>query len=301
MTRRRWWLIGAGAALVVVAVGAAVLWQAASRTPTAEEAATAYLRALESGEPSEVQAVGIDVTDAALAAFAGATEFVEDAEVTALRDGGDGEATAEVVFRLGGEEHTTRLVLSTADGRWSVDTSALGAMTATATIGSFVSIGDATFPVDEKTALLPGAYAVTAAPSSLLGGDSALRVLPGETTEVAIDASLRPEATDAAQEQLAAHLETCTAPADAAPDGCGIRIPWGTEFRAVSEIRYRVEQQPAVTLTGTAFSAGGGVLVATVTGTGQDGSARTATYRTESWALRGDVVFTADGLELSAW
>nr|WP_017203945.1 hypothetical protein [Microbacterium barkeri] len=69
----------------------------------------------------------------------------------------------------------------------------------------------------------------------------------------------------------------------------------------MSEIRYRIERSPTVTLTPTAFVADGGILVATITGTGQDGSPRTTTYRTDSWSVRGDVAFSADGIELSVW
>lgn len=86
------------------------------------------------------------------------------------------------------------------------------------------------------------------------------------------------------------------------PQRCGIRIPWGGEFSRVSEIRYRIERLPTVELADDGFVAGGGVLVATVTGTGQDGSARVETYRTEDWTVRGDTVITGSGVaEISPW
>lgn len=300
MTRRRWWVIGGGVAVVVAAVAGVLIWQAASRPATAEEAATAYLRALESGDAAAAEATGIAVTETALDAFADAAEFIDDAEVSAVDENG-GSATADVAFRLGGEERSAQLMLSNDSGRWTVDASALGTMTATAAIGAFVGIGDATFPVGEAVGLLPAAYTVSAAPASLLDGKGTAILLPGETADVALEVALRPEATDAAQEKLDAHLDTCTAPAATAPEGCGIRIPWGTEFRAVSEMRYRIEQAPSVVVTATGFSADGGVLVATVTGIGQDGADRTTTYRTESWSIRGDIAFTADGVELTPW
>ncbi|WP_223626176.1 hypothetical protein [Microbacterium sp. EST19A] len=301
MSRRRWWLIGGGTAVVIAAVAGVLIWQAASRPATAEEAATAYLRALESGDAAAVEATGIPVASTALDAFADAAELIEDAEVSAVDENDDGSTTADVAFNLGGEERTAQLTLSNDDGRWTVDSSALGTTTATATIGAFVGIGDATFPVGEGVGLLPAGYTVSAAPASLLDGESTVLVLPGEPADVALEVALRPEATDAAQKQLDAHLDACTAPAKATPEGCGIRIPWGTEFRAVTEMRFRIEQAPVVTLTATGFSADGGVLVATVTGTGQDGAERTTTYRTDSWSVRGDIAFTADGLELTAW
>lgn len=301
MTRRRGWLIGGVVAAVAVAVAGVIIWQTSTRPATAEEAAIAYLRALESGDPAAVEATGIATSAPALDVFEDAAEFIENSEVSAV-DQGDDSATADVAFRLGGEQRTAQLTLSNDGGRWTVDPSTLGTMTATATIGAFVGIGDATFPVGEGVDLLPAAYTVSAAPGSLLDGEGTAVLVPGESADVALEVALRPEATEAAQEQLQSHLDTCTAPAAAAPEGCGIRIPWGTEFRAVSDIRYRIEQKPTITLSGsTGFSADGGVLVATVTGTGQDGADRTTTYRTESWSIRGDIAFTAEGLELTPW
>lgn len=303
MNRRRRWLIGGAAGVVVIAAGVWI-WQSASRAPSAEEAAAGYLQALESGDPDAVEATGIAVSPTALEAFAVATALIEDAEVTAIRgvDGAEGhDPTAEISFRLDDEPHTAELSLERIDGRWVVDASGLGTMTATATIGSSVSIGEARIPVAERTPLLPAAYALTAAPVTLLDGEGSLVVLPGEDSALTLETSLRPEATSAAQKHLDEHLTTCTAGLATPPEGCGIRIPWGTEFREVSEIRYRVEQLPTIALASTGFRADGGVLVATVTGTGQDGSARTTTYRTESWAVRGDVSFTAEDVVLSVW
>lgn len=302
MSRRGWWLAGGGAAIVLIAAGL-WLWQSTSRTPTAEEAAASYLQALESGDPSAVEATGVDASPVALEAFAAATALIEDAEVTS--DPGDHSgaetATVEIAFRLDGENHDAELTLTPEGGRWTVDTSGFGSATATSTVGAFVSVGEAVLPAGERTALLPAAYAVDAAPTSLLDGRSPLLVLPGEETEFAVEATLRPEATAAAQKALDAHLTTCTAPGSTPPEGCGIRIPWGTEFRSASEFRYRVEQLPAITLDGTGFHADAGVLISTVTGIGQDGAERTTTYRTDSWSLRGELSFTAEDLVLTVW
>ncbi|MFK3676129.1 hypothetical protein ACI2IP_00270 [Microbacterium sp. NPDC090218] len=305
MSRRGRWLIGGAAAVVAVAAGVWI-WQSTSRTPTPEESALSYLRALESGDPDAVEGAGVDVSAEALGAFAAATDFIEDAAVRTVSGGdgrppGDEKATAEVSFLLDGEEHTAELSLTAVEGRWTVDASGFGTMTATTTTGSFVAIGAQTFPISKKTALLPAVYTIAAAPTTLLEGQSSMLVLPGEDSEIALDATVRPEATAAAQEQLDEHLTACTAPAGAAPEGCGIRIPWGTDFRAVSEFRYRVEELPVVTIEGTEFRADGGSLVSTVTGTGQDGTERTTTYRTDSWSVRGGVAFTADDLVLSVW
>ncbi|MFS0893157.1 hypothetical protein [Microbacterium sp. 179-I 3D3 NHS] len=293
------------AAMVVIVIAAAVaagIILTAQRPSTAQEAAAAYLRALESGDAAAVDATGIDVSDATLSAFSSATENLDEATVTDVRTGDAGEAVADVAFRLDGDRHTARLTLSRADGRWTVDAAtALGTLMPSPSLGAFVAIGDERVPAAEDLALLPARYTVTAAPADLLEGESVVAVMPGDQVEATIDVALRPEATDAAQRRLDEHLAACTEPAAAPPARCGIRIPWGTEFRAVGGIRYRVESLPAITLAPPTFSSGGGVLVATVTGTGQDGVPRTETYRTESWSVRGDVAFTADGVVLTPW
>ena len=106
-----------------------------------------------------------------------------------------------------------------------------------------------------------------------------------------------------AQQQLDDHLEGCTEDIDggAVPEGCGIRIPWGTEFATIDSIRFRIEQLPVLDLVDDGFTADGGILVATVSGTGQDGAPRTETYRTDSWSLRGDVSITGDDVDLDVW
>ncbi len=299
MSRRRWWLIGGAAGLVVIAAGL-WFWQSTTRPPTPEDAALGYLHALESGDPDAVAATGITVSATALDAFDSATALIEEPVVTTVREDGD-SANVDVTFRLDGEKRTAQLKLIPVDGRWTVDESGLGTLTAQSTIGSDVAIGAVTTPISKEIALLPAAYAVAAAPSALLSGETTVQLLPGAAATAAVNAGLRPEATTAAQTQLDEHLETCTAPGSEVPDGCGIRIPWGTEFREVTEIDYRIDESPTITLTSTGFTAEGGVLVATVTGIGQDGAARTVTYRTDSWSLRGEASFTADGVVLSAW
>lgn len=306
MSRRVWWLVGGAAGLVLIAAAGVWIWQAGMRPATAEEAALDYLRALESGDPGRVEATGVLMPQSALDAFAAADAFVEDAAVTAVTSDdsapvGGASATAEVSFRLDGEKHTAQLTLSPVDGRWVVDDSGWGTVTATASAGSFVEIGDQSAPTGEETALLPATYMVTAAPASLLRGESSVSVLPGAAASLDIEVALRPEATVAAQKQLDDHIEACTAPRKTPPAGCGIRLPWGTEFRTVSEVRYRVEQVPAIALAADTFTAEGGVLVATVDGTGQDGAARTTTYRTASWSLRGTASFTATDVVLAPW
>lgn len=113
-----------------------------------------------------------------------------------------------------------------------------------------------------------------------------------------------PDTQAIAQRLLDDHLEDCTAEevtGDAAPQGCGIRIPWGTEFADVDGIRFRIERMPVLSLTDDGFVADDGVLVATVSGTGHDGAARVETYRTESWQLRGDLTVDGDEVDIDVW
>ncbi|WP_101846826.1 hypothetical protein [Zhihengliuella sp. ISTPL4] len=299
MTRRRWWVVGGLVAILVVA--GAVWWGvSALRSPSPEEAALAYLRALESGDPEAVTTTGTAVSDTALTAFAGTTSTIEDAEVTSIRDR-DGAVSATVTFRLGGADQEARLTLTQESGRWAVDGSGLGAITATTTIGTAVQVGGAAVPVDEETALLPAVYRVSAAPASLLTGAAEAVVLPGSPTAAEVAAELRPAATEAAQEKLDAYLQDCTAGGSMIPENCGIRLPWGTEFRAFSDVAFQVERFPGVTLTSAAFTADDGILTATVTGVGHDGTTRTVTYRNTAWSVRGDIAVTADELALTVW
>lgn len=130
---------------------------------------------------------------------------------------------------------------------------------------------------------------------------------PRSETDPQSDATQSPtplattEVRDLAQQQLDEHLEDCTVDADAIPEGCGIRIPWGTEFAAVDGIRFRIDRLPELEITDDGFVADGGILIATVSGTGQDGAARTETYRTESWSLRGDVTVDGTEVDLDVW
>lgn len=300
MTRRAVWLL-AGAVALVLIVGAGLwIWQSTSRPASTEDTALAYLHALESGDAEALTAVSAAASNAALTAFAAADARIQEVALTSVDQSGD-TATAEVLFVLGGEQHAASLSLSHTDGRWRVDASGLGSVRAEASAGGFVAIGDATFALGEEIALFPAVYTIAVAPRGLLDGETDAIVLPGGSVQAALDVTLLPAATEAAQSALDEHLAQCTEGGDVIPSGCGIRIPWGTEFRAVSEYRYRIEQLPTIVLDGTGFRADEGVLVSTLTGTGQDGTERTTTYRTDSWSVRGEISFTVDDLVVTVW
>lgn len=300
MTRRGAWVLAGAIALALLVAAGLWIWQATSRPASADDTADAYLRALESGDADALTAVSAPIPESALTALAAAEERISDVALTSVDPHGD-TASAAVSFVLTGEQHTASLSLSQSGGRWRVDASDLGRVSAEASAGGFIAIGDATFAIDEEIALFPAVYTVAPAPQALLEGETEAIVLPGESVEVALEVTLLPAAMGAAQTALDEHLAECTEAGTEIPSECGIRIPWGTEFRAVSDIRYRIETPPVLALTPTGFDAANGILVATVTGTGQDGEPRTTTYRTESWSLRGDVSFTETGVDLAVW
>ena len=127
---------------------------------------------------------------------------------------------------------------------------------------------------------------------------------PAATPSSAPPTSAPPTASveERAQQALESQLTICAqSTAPAAPPHCGIRIPWGTDFSAVSSMRFRIEKMPSIAIDGDTFSAEGGALVATITGTGVDGTARTETYRTDDWAVRGDLVTEGDEVEVAIW
>lgn len=300
MSRRGAWLLGVGIAAVLLLAAGIWLWQSSNSPATAEDTATAYLHALESGDANAVDSTGPGISDEAAAAFSGATAYIANGSVGGVDQRGN-TATVDVSFQLDGETRSATLTLTREDVGWRIDSSGLGTLTAVPDAGAFVAVGDAVFAADDGIPLLPARYPLLAAPDDLLDGTASVAVLPGESVAAELDVELRDAATDAAQAALDEHLEACTAKGGEQPAGCGIRIPWGTEFREVSDVSYRIETLPSLALSRTGFTAGGGVLVATVTGTGQDGAARTTTYRTDSWMVRGDATFTETAIALTVW
>lgn len=299
--RARVWLVVATVTVLLVAASI-VVWQSRSHTVSADDAAHAYLRALESGESSAVEATGVDVSDEALQAFDGADSVVTDAAVISVEETGS-SATARVSFVLGGTEHDAELTLVRSDGRWVPDRSGLAEVTASQTLGTAVAIGDTVLDTADAITLVPAVYDVSVVPAAYLSGSVDVVALPGAIDRVDVEASLRPEAADAAQQRLDAILEDCASETAIPVDGCGIRIPWGTDFGSVDDAAFRIEAMPSIVLAedGASFTASGGELVATLTGTDRDGNARTTTYRSENWAVRGDVTFDGNEMTLTVW
>ncbi len=315
MSPRRGWGRGAVvaiiAAVVVVAVGGVglAIWFG-SRGETPEAGAQRYLEALASGDADRLAvavAPDVDLSAGTLDAFASATGYLRQPAVTSTETSSSETATVSATYFLSGGMRVVSFTVRLVDGRWLADADALGGIVATTSVGDAVTIGDVVLEASTPLAALPAAYAVTAAPAEILEGEADAVVTPGATTEVAVAASLTPDAAARAQPAVDTYLTDCTAstpeaPATAIPESCGISIPWGADLASAQGFVFRVQTFPTVALDATGgFLASGGSYVVTVSGMQRDGTAASFTYRDDAWTLRGALVFTGGELILQAW
>ncbi|MFH8250498.1 hypothetical protein ACH3VR_09060 [Microbacterium sp. B2969] len=297
---RRGVVVAVAIAVAIVVVGGGLAWWLLSRPPGPEDTARGYLEALAAGDADRALSYA-QPSDADLkGAFEGADEYLTEPSVGDVADAGD-EATAAVTFRLDGSTQEATLPLARHDGRWVVDSGGFGALTATTTIGDHVIVGDAVLPAGEDLQLLPAVYPVHAAPRGLLDGSTPVTVLPGAHADAAVEASVSPDATRLAQQQLDVYAADCTRAATTVPTNCGLRVPWAADLATLSSIVFRVEQTPQVALAPDlrSFAATGGVVVATATGTTRGGDEASFTYSADDWALRGTIALTAEGMTLA--
>ena len=298
------------AAVVLIVVGSCIvlaLWLT-SRGDSPEAAAQRYLDALATGEADEVRATltAGAVPDGTLDAFEAATAYLTQPRVGDTKTTAD-TATVSASYFLAGGMRMVEFTVRRVDGRWVPGTDALGEIVATTSVGDAVSIGDVVLETSAPLVALPAAYDVTAAPAQVLTGTAEAVVTPGATTEVAVEASLSPDAAASAQPAVDAYLETCTAsspeaPAATSPEACGIGIPWGADLASADGFVFRVETLPTVALDATGgFLASGGSYVVTVSGVKRDGTAGSFTYRDDAWTLRGALTFEGGELVLKAW
>ena len=293
--------IVAGAA-VVVAAGAGAAWWLL-RGETADQAAQRYVQALEEGGRAALEALlphDAEITQV-LDLFDGASARISDAKLSAPGD--DNSFRADVT--IGGAPGVVSFTLAQDSGAWRLAADYLGRLDVTTTIGGVtpgaaVQIGEVTVPVGQ-TPVLPAVYTVRAAPAGLLTGEATVPVTNEEPVTVDLEASLAPEATAIAQEQLDAYATACAQPATAVPAHCGLRVPWGADLTALSSLDFHIEKTPQVTLAAdaTSFAATGGVIVATARGTARSGGDGAFTYRADDWALYGDVTFEDDQMVLA--
>lgn len=298
------------AVLVVVAGGAGLTIWLASRGETAEAGAQRYLEALASGDSDRLAAAvadDVDLTTETLAAFAAASAYLREPRVTSTETSSSDSATVSATFVLSEDERDVTFSLRLEDGRWLADSDALGSIAATTSVGDAVTIGDVVLETSAPLIAVPAAYTVSAAPAGVLEGEAEAVVTPGETTEVAVAASLTADAATRAQPAVDAYLQECTAsspeaPAPVSPAACGISIPWGADLASAQGFVFRVETLPTLTLDASGgFIASGGSYVVTVSGVQRDGAAGSFAYRDDAWTLRGALSFAGGELILQAW
>jgi hypothetical protein len=286
-----------------VVVGAGLAWWLLSRPPGPDETARAFLEALAAGDGDRALALAeppagdVDIATA----LGGASAYLTDPAVVGVEKIDDGAARAAVTFTLDGEDRSVSFGLVERDGGWIVAADAFGALSATTTLGEAVLAGGVPVRAGSEVALLPAVYPVQAAPEGVLTGAMTVAVLPGETTTAEVAASVSPEATRLAQEQLDAYAGECTTTASAVPPHCGLRVPWAADLATLDSIAFRVEALPQVALSPDlrTFAATSGIVVATATGTTRDGGSASFTYRADDWALRGTIALSADEMQLA--
>ena len=308
---RRGAIIGIAAAiLVLLAAGAALALWLVGRGDSPEAVAQRYLDALADGDGDAARATfadGAAPTTDTLDAFESASAYLTRPAVAGAETSADDSTSVKASFFLAGGMHIVTFTVRQQDGRWVLGDDALGAITATTTLGDAVSVGGVMLETSASLKALPAAYEVAAAPGQILTGTAEAVVTPGGQTQVAVEASFAPDASAHAQSAVDAYLKACTrssaeAPATTSPTACGIRIPWGADLASADGFVFRVETLPTVALDATGgFIATGGSYVATVSGLTREGTPADYTYRDASWTLRGGLDFEGGELVLRAW
>jgi len=303
--------IAAGAAAALI-IGGGLSWWLLNPASSAEDAAQGYLNALASGDFEAIDAMRgtrLDAeTERILAeAFRGAESFVADPRIEEIRSA-QGTTSVRASADIAGARRDIMFVLGEDGARWTLVGDYLASLEASTVlsgngepIGDSVWVGGALAPTGTPLALLPAEYGLETAPRGLLTGTTSVAVSNDEPSAVAIEASIGPEATVIAQEQLDAYAEACAQPAEVVPADCGLRVPWAADLATLTSVAFRIDQSPALTLSPDlrTFAATGGAIVATATGTTRAGGTGSFTYRADDWALRGSVWFTGDSMLLA--
>lgn len=305
------------AAVVGVAIAAAVVvgcfaWWLVARSPSAEDAARSYLEALSAGDFAtidEMRAVHLDdETERIIAdAFAGADAFVKDPRIEEISSQG-GTVGVRASAELAGERRELFFALGDEGGRWTLSGDYLATLEVTTSLagsdglaGESAWVGGALVPAGAPVSLFPAEYSVEAAPRGILTGTASVAISNDGPSAVALEASLAPDATEAAQVQIDGYADACTQAAAAVPANCGLRVPWAADLATLTSIAFRIDQRPVLALSpdGRTFAATGGVVVATATGMTRSGADASFTYRADDWALRGTVSFEGDEMVLA--
>ncbi len=290
----------AAAAVAALGVGVAVFWLL--RPPQIQDAAHDWLDALASGDVHTLTAmtndsrVPPDTRRLALDAFAGASDRIADPVVQRISDDGSVHATA----RLGTASVDVHFTLTRAGHGYQVG-DFLGTLTVDPTLGAAVRVGDATVPAHTAVAVLPAQYPVRALPDAVLDGAQTVAVTDAQPVTVTLPVTLGTRGQAVLQTQLETYEDRCAASTDHVPAACGLRVPWAADLRTLDALAFRIDTRPTLHLDPEhgRFAATGGVITATARGTGFDGRAASHTYRTEDWALRGEIVFSGATVQLA--
>jgi hypothetical protein len=302
--------IVAGAAVAVAAAGA-VAW-ILLRPASADDVARDYLAALTEGDWEAIDGMRADrLADDAeqivADAFVGAAGYAQEPRIVTVGEERDGRVDVEATAEIDGSSRDILFTLTRVGSDWKLaGEDFLASLTVRAAIEDgttlpAVRIGDAVAPTETAVALLPAVYDIGPAPPGVLEGGAVVGVSNDEPATVEVAASFSPDAATQAQEQLDAHVESCTRASAEVPDHCGLIVPWQADLAELERIAFRVERLPEVTLspTGTSFDATGGIVVATAHGLRRDGTPGSFTYRADDWALRGSIRFSGDEMVLA--
>ncbi|MGC5018029.1 M48 family metalloprotease [Micromonospora sp. DT47] len=250
------------------------------------------------------------VTDRALLARLVRAEGYQpptDVTITSIeRD--DARATAEVSYRLAGQEHTTRLSLSRAESTtaglfhgWHVENGLPKLDVPAGQVGAMVN--GVPVPSSEagyQLSLLPGGYTATGQGSALSEvAPQPVQLDPGQSQVLSLSPVLKPSVPAAAEERVRAYLDDCAKQPAANPIGCPFQYYSGT----VDKISWKIVEYPrlAVELNGPA-SAG---VSTPYEGRGKIRATGTRTYFgqpepfTDEQELTVSGVLTADGENLT--
>lgn len=288
-------------AVLLAAGGAGAWWWLASRPESPESAAQRYVTALEDGDRSTLAGFLADDAqrDVLLDAYAGASARIGDAKLSAPASQGDLQGFRADVT-LDGAPGVVLFSLARSAGSWRLAGDYLATLDVTTTMGTQVAVGETVVDAGQVP-LLPAVYVVHAAPTALLDGETTVAVTNEKPVTAAVTASLSPDATASAQQQLDAYARTCAAGGSEVPAHCGLKVPWGADLTELDSIAFRVEKTPRVVLSAdaTTFAATGGVIVATAKGPSRSGGDGSFTYRNDAWSMYGDARFDGGQLVLA--
>ncbi|MCP2030300.1 hypothetical protein L1277_000364 [Okibacterium sp. HSC-33S16] len=307
------------AGLVLLLVIAIVVINAVNTTQYGPEATVKnYLTAISQGRASAANKLvdpGVSKDAAALLSddvLKESKELMKNPKITDVNTRGDA-AQVEVSYSIDGTVFDGVLQLSK-DGKqglffdkWKIDKPLLASVYVYTTEGSLVAVNgvDVDFGKNYELAAYPAAYEIGAPESSFFEAEAQTFVAAtgSKATYDSIDLELTPtqELTDAVQEQVNAHLDTCAAQTVPNPENCGLRSLYYFDFSGDPAFSYKVDKYPVVTVdeSGAYFDANKGQVTGTATGElSYPGGQGSAVYTWDDWTVRGNIVIDGDAVTI---